>query len=365
VTAGLPVFALVLALTLVAFAGMVRGAVLRGEVTASWQRIGADAVITAPGGIGPAFERSVAGVPGVQRTAALSVGTGTLPGSNASLGLVGVDPAKYSALIAGTPIASASVTALAGRSGATPVLATPGLAARLRNPGSTVDIADQPVRVRVVGQVSPITSLTDAAGSQYLVVPSAVLRNSAGPPVVMFVVGAGLNEKDLTATVKHRGGGAVLSFRSRVLAGLESAPLQRDAYLLFALGSAVAALLSLLVVLLALIIGGRSRQMTIARMSTMGMSGGQGRRLVILEVVPEVLAAVIGGIACAGLLAPLLGPSLNLSVFTGTAASVPVRIDPEFVGGAAAGLAVLALLTLTVQTAIAERTTARSLRIGE
>jgi hypothetical protein len=65
------------------------------------------------------------------------------------------------------------------------------------------------------------------------------------------------------------------------------------------------------------------------------------------------------------LLAPLLGPSLNLSVFTGTSTSVPLSIDPEFVGGAAVALAVLALLTLTVQTTVAGRKTASALRIGE
>jgi putative ABC transport system permease protein len=105
--------------------------------------------------------------------------------------------------------------------------------------------------------------------------------------------------------------------------------------------------------------------MTIARMNTMGMSGRQGRRVAILELVPEVLAAVVGGAACAALLAPLVGPSLNLSVFTGTSASVPLRVDPEFVGGAALALAVLALLTLTVQTTIAGRKMASALRIGE
>ena len=37
-TALLPAFAMVLALSLVSFAGMVRGAVVRGEVTQSWQQ---------------------------------------------------------------------------------------------------------------------------------------------------------------------------------------------------------------------------------------------------------------------------------------------------------------------------------------
>jgi putative ABC transport system permease protein len=361
ITAGLPVFAMVLALTLVAFSGMVRDAVVRGEVVASWQRVGADAAVNAPGGIGAASARTIAAVPGVQRTAALNLTSGSFPNYN-PFGVVGVDPGQYSALVAGTPVAAT----LRGRSaGAVPVLATPGLAARLRSPGSTVELADRPVRVTVVGQVEPIADLSVLVGQQYLVVPRAVLGGTAGPPDMMLIVGSSLDAADLKAVVNHLGSRASIDFRSPVLAQLESAPLQHGAYLAFALGSAIAGLLSVLVLLLALIIGGRSRQMTIARMSTMGMSGRQGRRLVILELVPEVLAAVVGGAACAALLAPLLGPSLDLSVFTGTSASVPIRIDPEFVGGAAVALAVLALLTLTVQTAIAGRKTATSLRIGE
>ena len=41
----LPAFALVLVLAVISFGGMVRAAVTRGEVAASWQQVGADAVI--------------------------------------------------------------------------------------------------------------------------------------------------------------------------------------------------------------------------------------------------------------------------------------------------------------------------------
>ena len=45
-TPALPAFALVLALTVAAFAGMVADAVTNGEVAASWQTAGADATVT-------------------------------------------------------------------------------------------------------------------------------------------------------------------------------------------------------------------------------------------------------------------------------------------------------------------------------
>lgn len=374
VTAGLPVFGLVLALTLVAFAGMVRGAVVRGEVAASWQQLGADAVVSDPGGLSAAAERSITAVPGVQHAAALTPTSGTLPGNSGSIGIVGVDPAQYGALIASIPGSNVAATVLAvgaaGTVGAArasfPGLATPGLATSLRGLGGTVGVNGQQVRVRLAGQVTATSALTAAlSNAQYLVLPLRALGRDAGPPSMMLVVGAGLNDRDLSAVVRRLGDGASVSFRSPALAALSDAPLQRGAYLAFILVSVVAAVLSVLVLLLALMIGGRSRQLTLARMSTMGMSAAQGRWLVILEVVPQVLAAVIGGAACAALLAPLMAPSLDLSVFTGSGASVPVRIEPEFLGGAALALALLALLTLAAQAAIASRTTASALRIGD
>ncbi len=364
VTAGLPVFALALALALVGFAGMVRGAVVRGEVAASWQSVGADAAVSELTGLSPAAQRSIAAVPGVQHVAAMTVGSATLSGS--SIAVVGVNPAQYRALADSVPGSQAGATALLGGSGGVvPVLATSGLAGSLIGP-TTADINGQPVQVRLAGQVAAVSAVVSAAFNlQYLVVPLAALGSNAGPPSVMLVVGTHLNQRDLTAVVRHLGRGASVSFRSSALQALESAPLQHGTYLAFILASVVAAVLSVLVLLLALVIGGRSRRLTIARMTTMGMSGGQGRLLAMLEVVPQVLAAVIGGAASAALLAPLVGPSLDLSVFTGSSAGVPVYIDPEFLGGAVLALAVLAVLTLIVQTMVADRTVTSALRIGE
>ena len=73
-TPALPAFALVLALTVAAFAGMVRDAVASGEVAASWQTAGADATVTPSSAargftISPAAARAVAAVPGVTHAA--------------------------------------------------------------------------------------------------------------------------------------------------------------------------------------------------------------------------------------------------------------------------------------------------------
>ena len=371
-TAALPVFALVLALTLVAFAGMVRSAVLRGEVAASWQEVGADAAISSPFALSPSQLRAISAVPGVQHAAALTVTTGVFPGSYRQFGVVLVDPPQYGALLAGTPGQSASAPALQTASatssgGRAWALAAGGLGAAVSNRGTTVDIGAgaRPVRVRIAGQ-APVSSVISAViGAQYLVLPRSALGASAEPPTVMLVVGAHLNVRDLTRAVRLLPPGTSLRLRRQVLTGLQDAPLQRNAYVAFAIGSAVAAVLSLLVLLLTLVIGARSRQQTLARMSTMGLSRSQGRLLAMLEALPLILAAVVGGAGCAVLLAPLVGPALDLSVFTGTSGTVPIQVEYAVLAAVAVGLGLLAMITLAVQTGVASRRTAAALRIGE
>jgi len=370
VTTALPVFAMVLALALVAFAGMVRGAIVRGDVTVSWQQIGADAIVSTPGSISPAAQRAIAGVAGVRVTAAVSLTTGVFRDGNTPFGVLVVDPAQYAALLSDIPGSEAVGAALASssanyRDGSVPVLVTGGIPGQPSGPSAVLETGGRQVNARIIGQVTDVSALASQAGGPYLVVPRAALGAAAPAPSIDLLAGPGLSHPQLAVVLKRLVPGASVSYRSSALAGLENAPLQHGAYVVFALGSAEAALLSLLVLLLALLLGGRSRELTLARMNTMGLSAGQGRRLVILEALPQILAALVGGVACAALLAPLTGPELDLSVFTGTGTGVPIRIAPGFLVGAALGLVALAMLTLAAQTAIASRNTVGALRIGD
>ena len=106
-TPALPAFALVLALSVTAFAGMVRDAVARGETAASWQAVGADAdshgeCAGTPGvQIYPAAERAASRVPGVTHAAAVWQANWSTQNDDQITGLV-VDPASYAALAAAT-----------------------------------------------------------------------------------------------------------------------------------------------------------------------------------------------------------------------------------------------------------------------
>jgi putative ABC transport system permease protein len=367
-TAVLPAFAMVLALTLVSFAGMVRGAVLGGEVAASWQQVGANAVISEPQPLSPALERSIAAVPGVQQIAEVGIATVTVNGSQ--LDVVTVNPLQYARLVAGTPIPqpprafTGSAGGFAAPGSAAPALVAPGLAATLGSSPFGVVIDDYYIPARVVGQAANMSALPDISNG-YVVLPRQVLGALVPQPTTLLVNGPDLDEAALRAAVARQGPGAIVVFRSQVLAGLELAPLQHGAYLAMTLGGVAAGLCGLLVLLLSLLLSASARRLAVARMSTMGLSAGQARAQGLVELLPQLLAVVVGGLGCAVALVPLIGPALSLEVFTESTSSVPVQVEPEWLVVAGVGLVVLAVVTVAGQTLLTNRTAARSLRIGE
>jgi len=373
--AALPAFAMVLALAVVSFAGMVRGSVLTGEETASWQQLGADAVITGTGPVTAALQRAVAAVPGVRHIAPVGIGNGYLS-SVSGFNVLLVTPKQYAALIAASPLprppaeftASGAGAAVGGHGSAGPVpaLASPGLAAQLGRGPVGVLVDGEPVTVRVVG-LAASDSAVDAIGGGlgYLVLDREVAGAAAAVPDALLVVGPSMNQQALRTAVRRPGTTPTVVFRSRLLAGLEDAPLQDGAYVALGLGAGAAGCCGLLVLLLSLLLSASTREVALARMSTMGLSTGQGRVLGLVELAPQLVGVLAGGLACAVALVPLTGPGLSLSVFTGSGAGVPVRVEPAWLVVAGLGLVVLAVVTLTAQTALAGRNAARSLRMGE
>ena len=85
-----------------------------------------------------------------------------------------------------------------------------------------------------------------------------------------------------------------------------------------------------------------------------------------ISAVPGVVAAAIGGVACAWLLAPLVGPSLNLAAFSGTGSAIVVTPAVFPLAASAAGLVLAALLVLASSAVITYyRGSARALRIAD
>jgi putative ABC transport system permease protein len=368
----LPAFALVLAFAVIAFAAMARGAVARADVAASWSATGADALVTAPAagpGITPAAQRAITGGPGVQRSAAVSVTTGT-SGQGLQLTVVIVDPARYAALAAATPGPGFPAAALArppsggaGRPGLVPALISPAARAILSR-HSGLYVAGRQLRIRVAGTVTGIAGAP--AGSQFAVLPRWALGNQDPVPAVLALVGPRLDQAALTRTARRAVPGSRVTLRSRVLAAISDAPLPHGGFVSFAQGAAAAAAFSLLVLALTLVLSARSRDQTLARLATMGLEPAQSRRIMAVEMLPAVLAAAVGGIACALVLVPLVGPAVNLAAVTRRPGYAAPPTDPEAIMEAAGALLLLAGLTLLVQDRLARRRgTTHALRVGE
>jgi putative ABC transport system permease protein len=216
----------------------------------------------------------------------------------------------------------------------------------------------------VAGGLGSLVGVTP--GGQFAVLPRWALGARAPPATAMALVGQRLDTAALIATAHRDVPGSRVTLRSQVLAGIAGAPLPHGGFVTFAQGAGAAAGLSLLVLALTLVLSARSREMTLARLATMGLGPGQSRRITVVEVMPAILAATVGGAACALALVPLVGPSVNVAAFTGTAVVVPLRANVMAIVATAAGLIVLAWVTLAVQSRLARgRGTTQALRVGE
>ena len=390
-TPALPAFALVLALTVAAFAGMVRDAVTNGDVAASWKATGADVTISGLPGfpdftVPPAAARAIAAVPGVTHEAQ-AWPAGWLTADGAQLTVIAVDPASYAALVAAAdgypPFPAGLLTAPGTPGAAQPVLASPEAAAALGSSPVSVSTvtAVRPVTIRVAGTVAATPAWP--AGGMFLIMPFAALHSTATPPepvsvTELLLTGPGIDRARLEAVMRANlppGGGAV--FRSDVLTGLTGAPLQHGAFILLTLSVGFAAILGIAVMFLELALGAAEREATLARLATMGLGERQRAGVVALEVLPAVIAAALAAWACALVLPWVVAPAIDLTVFTSTPVSVPLAPGVSFSATAPlvpdvaslalpiAGLVVLAGIALGIEIRSGRRRgVTAALRVG-
>jgi len=359
----LPSFALVLVLAMVAFPDMISTSVTRTQVAASWQQVGADAIIQAPRDsvIPPTLQSQIAAMPGVVSTAGAEVDEATTP-AGYELPVVFTDPARYAAVVDQAPGTRFPAAALAGNGGTVPAVATAAAAQVVGTGPTTLTVGSSTITVELAGRISGVPGV---AGNEAVVVPQRAAPGAFSPNLLL-VGGAGLNGAQLTAAVNRALPGALVTLRATALAALTTAPVTQAAQTALTQGLATAAGFGVLVLLLSLLLTAQSREITLAALATMGLRRWQAQLLLAAETLPPVVAAALGGVACAWLLVPLVGPSLNLAAFSGTGSAITVTPAPFPLVAAAAGLVLAALLVLAVQAVITyHRGSARALRIAD
>lgn len=377
-SAVLPLLALLTALTTAAFGGSVLAGIAEVRDRAALSTTGADARIESPRALPAALPGQVRRSPGVREVSPVNIAYDVTPDDGAEpVTLVGVEPGSYASLARRTALGSFPAGALkppgSPRSDVLRALASPSLAERFGGRTFSVRLENGnlvTLRITVVRETTPA-----APGADFLVVDrSAVpsLARSAGGgarPTTVLVTGSRL---DGAALRKLAGQNADVRLRSEARARYVDSPLQSGAERVYTAAVAAGAGYAALALLLTLIRSAPERAALLARLRTMGLTRAQGRRLLILESLPQALPAAVGGALTGWAVVVLLSPGIDLTaVALATAtdsapAGAHLRTDPWSLLVPA-----LAVVTLTTGVATAQawwtgrRSSVRELRAGD
>ncbi|MEU5537711.1 FtsX-like permease family protein [Streptomyces sp. NPDC020362] len=320
-SAVLPLLALLTALTTAAFGGSVLTGVAAARDHAALLTVGADARVDAAVPLPADLAGRVRALPGVHVVAAVSIAYEAKPeDGEETVPLVGVDPSSYAELSAHTALGPFSTEQLkaakplsTGQSKASkPVsaLASPSVAraygTRRPFPVRLEDGSSVTVRITAVRDRTPAVPSAD-----FLVVDRAGLPAAAARPTTLLLtgdhVGAGaLRRAAATAS-------AAVRVRAEQRSRYADSPLQTGAEHVYTAAVAAGAGYAVLALLLALLRAAPERTALLARLRTMGLTRAQGRRLLVLESLPQALLAAVGGTLTGWAAIRLLSPGIDLT----------------------------------------------------
>ncbi|MEV5190118.1 ABC transporter permease [Streptomyces werraensis] len=304
----LPLLALLTALTTAAFGGSVLAGVTDARERAAVFAVGADARVDNLDEGAADVEERVRRAPGVEDVTPVKVSYNALAG-NQRVSLAGVEPDAYAALSGRLDDGAFDADTLeADGEDAVPALGSPALAERFGDDPFPVILDDGD---SFTAQVVAVRPWTPALGADdFLVVDGSALRAGLEPPTGLLVTG---DHPDAAALKKAAGGDAHVRLRSDVVAATVESPLQTGAERVYAAAVAAGAGYAALALLLTLLRAAPERAALLARLRTMGLTRAQGRRLLILESLPQALLAAVGGALTAWAAIRLLAPGIDLT----------------------------------------------------
>ncbi|MFE2066633.1 FtsX-like permease family protein [Streptomyces sp. NPDC059467] len=314
----LPLLALLTALTTAAFGGSVLAGVADARDRAALLTVGADARVDAASPLPTGLAERVRVLGGVRGVAAVSIAYEAKPGEGQdSVPLVGVDPGAYGELATGTGLGPFPARELSRTKGnrVLPALASPSVATTYGTGPFRVRLEDGgeiTVRIALVRQYTPAVP-----GADFLVVDRAGLDAAAGRPTALLITGGGVDTGTLRAATT--GGGALggvtasVRVRSEERAAYADSPLQSGAERVYAAAVAAGAGYAVLALFLALLRAAPERTALLARLRTMGLTRAAGRRLLLLESLPQSVLAAAGGTLTGWATIRLLSPGIELT----------------------------------------------------
>ena len=325
-SAVLPLLALLTALTTASFGGSVLAGIGEARDHSALLAVGADArlestIDSLPAGLTDRVRR----VSGVQDVAAVSIAYRAKPNDGRqAVPVVGVDPGGYAKLTrqTGLGVFPEGVLKKSGSnqgSGAVlPAVASPRVAdAHGSAPFPVTMEDDSKVTVRIVLVRDTTPALT---GNDFLVVNRAGLSATAAKPTALLVTGPQANSRSLHKTAGH---GVSVRVLADERARYVDSPLQYGVEHLYTAAVVAGAGYAVLALLLSLLRAAPERIALLARLRTMGLTRRQGRRLLILESLPQAVLAAVGGGLTGWAATDLLSPGMDL-----TAVALPPSVAP-------------------------------------
>ncbi|WFE39139.1 FtsX-like permease family protein [Micromonospora sp. WMMD998] len=390
-----PLVVVVLAVATAAFCGVVATGIETGRDTAAVHAVPGDVLI---GGerFAPDTAAQLAALPGVRAVAPLLTVPAERPYADRAgrpaplreLRVLLVDGDRFAEVArrAGVPVRVPDLLR-AGGDGSVPLpaLVSPAVAGELAEAGLADAQGRRPAWLDVQGNRLPVRTaatvdgfpLVDGDVSRFVVLPWPALPADALHPLAPngFVLAgptvdpAEVNRVAIEGQRRYLRIGAVaaadrarapeVTTRSAVRAELGGSGVNGLLVFGFALGAGGGAVLGLLGLAFAVLAGARSRGQVLSRLRTMGLSRRQWRGMLLVELTPLVLVAVLTGAVVGALLPLLLTPVLGLPAFTGG-----VTVRPRFEPGLVAGVSALALLALGFALTV-EAVNNRRMRLGE
>ncbi|MFE9173633.1 ABC transporter permease [Streptomyces kebangsaanensis] len=368
----LPLLALLTALTTAAFGGSVLAGVADARDRAALLEVGADARVEGTGALPAGLPDRVRRAPGVRDVTEVSLDHWAKAGRTMrQVPLAGVTPAKYAALADRTGLGAFPAEQLrrpagAGSRAPLPALASPSVAAAYGMRPFPVRLGDGTevtVRITVVRDRTPAVT-----GTSFLVVDRAGLSRATAGTSTLLLTGGHLDTGALRQAV---GKSASVQLRSVQRTRYVDSPLQSGAETVYTVAVAAGAGYAVLALLLSLLRAAPERAALLARLRTMGLTRAQGRRLLVLESLPQALLASAGGALTGWATIRLLSPGIDLTAVAlpSTAASLggsALRTDPLSLA-----LPTAAVLLLAVGIAVGQawwtgrRGSVRELRAGD
>ncbi|MGA4949673.1 FtsX-like permease family protein [Streptomyces lydicamycinicus] len=382
-TAGLPLLALVVALTTASFGGSVLAGVATARDHAALTAVGAEARISADKPLPEALRRAAGQVPGVEDAVPLRIDVQAADDNGPPLYLVIADAKAYARLARATGLGAFAAQDLADPGGDRPLPAV--VSPRFLTRFGRAPMALQPELGQLVIRPKTVRADTPAQpGGDFVVVDAASVarrhpdtyRDPATGPSVLLLSGRSLHTGALRTAVRAHTPGSLsvrLALRSAVRAEFADSPLQQGAVRLYTAAVAAGTGFALLALLLSLLQTAPQRSQLLARLRTMGLTRAQGRRLLVLEALPPALLAAVGGALAGAATIRLLGPGTDLTALAlpgtsggGTADTIRLHTDPASLLLPSAGVVALALAVALVQAWLSgRRRESTELRAGD